>query len=224
MNKKLISQQRDIYRKQFLAHGDNPDATYNQSESIQQLRFSSLLEGLDLDRETTVHDVGCGLCDLYPYILKRFPHVTYSGTEIVPEMGKLASSKFPDIQLFIRDLITDEASERYDFVVMSGVFNLPGSTPRDEWKDFSRALLRRIYEISIKGIAFNFLNASAAEYVDPAMYYENPSDVTEFCMSNFSRFVNINQAYPLFEFTTTVLKPDYVKEKYSNLAFQRFIK
>ena len=224
MNEQLIKQQRDIYREQLLAYGDSPEATYNQNQSIQQLRFSRLLEALDLNQKATVHDVGCGICDLYQYLVQRYPKVSYSGTEIVPEMGKLAASKYPEINVSIRDLIASDVTDRYDYLVLSGVFNLPGGTDRGEWRAFSRALLARMYGMSTKGIAFNFLNASAAEYLHPDMHYENPDDIAKFCSSNFSRFVYVDQSYPLFEFTTTVLKPEFVREKYSDPAYQRYIK
>lgn len=224
MNEKLINQQRDIYREQLLAHGDSPDATYNQSQPVQHLRFSRLLAALDLDQKVTVHDVGCGICDLYPYLMQRSPNVSYSGTEIVPEMGKLAVSKYPEVNISIRNLIAGDDTNRYDYLVLSGVFNLPGETARGEWRAFTRALVARMYGICTKGIAFNFLNASAAEYLHPDMYYENPDDIAKFCSSTLSRFVYIDQSYPLFEFTATVLKPDFVREKYNDPAFQRYIK
>jgi hypothetical protein len=156
--------------------------------------------------------------------MQRFPNVSYSGTEIVPEMGKLAVSKYPEIKVFIRDLIAVDVTDRYDYVVLSGVFNLPGGVVRSEWIAFTRALLARMYEISTKGIVFNFLNASTAEYLNPSMHYEDPDDIAKFCSSNFSRFVYVDQSYPLFEFTTTILKPEFVREKYSDPAFQRYIK
>lgn len=224
MNERLIRQQRDIYREQLLAHGDSPNATYNQSISIQQLRFARLLNALDLDQSATVHDVGCGICDLYPYLRQRFPSASYSGTEIVPEMSELAASKYPEIRVSIRDLLTSEITDRYDYVVLSGVFNLPGESPREEWKRFTRVLLARMFDLCTKGIAFNFLNGNAAEYHHPDMYYENPEEISLFCTSNFSRFVYVDQSYPLFECTTTVLRPQYVKERYIETAFQRYIK
>jgi cyclopropane fatty-acyl-phospholipid synthase-like methyltransferase len=224
MNEKLIKNQRDIYREQLLAYGDSPDATYNQSESIQQLRFARLLNALDLNHGVSVHDVGCGICDLYPYLKKRFPSVHYSGTEIVPEMSELATSKYPEVTVLIRDIVTSEITGRYDYVVLSGVFNLPGESPREEWKSFTRILLTRMFDLCTKGIAFNFLNASAAEYHHPDMHYESPEEISLFCTSNFSRFIYVDQSYPLFECTTTVLRPEYVEEMYFDTALQRYIK
>lgn len=224
MNSKIISQQQQIYRDQFLLHGDGPDATYNQSEIIQRLRFSRLMADFDLREELTIHDVGCGICDLYPYVKKRFPRADYSGTEIVHEMGELAILKYPEIKVFIRDLITEDVPDRYDYVVLSGVFNLPGDVCRDEWYAFVRALLKRMYGMCNKGIAFNFLNAAAADYINPEMYYENSGEMARFCQQNLSRFVRVDQSYPLFEATITVFKPQYINETYDQQALRKYFK
>ena len=67
MTAPLIASQVNLYRQQFLEHGDSPEGTFNQSESIQHLRFFHLLSSLSLEN-SSLHDVGCGICDLYHYI------------------------------------------------------------------------------------------------------------------------------------------------------------
>ena len=160
MSNNIIDRQRAIYQKQFLSCGETPDATYNQNKSIQELRYARLLDSIDLSESVTINDLGCGLCDLYPYINARFPNVSYSGTEIVYEMGDLAAGKFPEIEIYIRDVLNDEVLDRYDYTVLSGVFNLPGESSRENWHDFTRRLLMKMFEMSYRGISFNFLNKS----------------------------------------------------------------
>ena len=55
----------------------------------------------------TLHDVGCGICDLYHYVSGRYDSLVYSGTEIVPEMVTLARSKYPELDIFQRNIIND---------------------------------------------------------------------------------------------------------------------
>jgi len=221
MTAPLIASQVNLYRQQFLEHGDSPEGTFNQSESIQHLRFFHLLSSLSLEN-SSLHDVGCGICDLYHYISLHHSTLHYSGTEIVPEMVDVARNKYPELTLSIRDILTDHIPESYDYVVQSGVFNLPGDQDHSSWRLFTRSFISKMFDLSTKAISFNFLNAQSAQYMHPDMYYEHPSEILEYCLSNLSRFSVINQSYPLYEFTVTVFKDSFVKSQISDSSLSRF--
>lgn len=221
MTKDIITSQVQLYRQQFLEHGDTPNGTFNQSESIQTLRFTQLLNPLQLEN-ATLHDVGCGICDLYHHVSGRFDSLTYSGTEIVPEMVTLARSKYPALAILQRDIINDSVPDCYDYVVQSGVFNLPGEQDIDSWRLFTRSFITQMFKMSTKAISFNFLNAQVAQYHHPDMYYEMPSQILEYCTSHLSRFCLVNHSYPLYEFTVTVFKDEYVKSLFPDQTFSRY--
>lgn len=142
MNNDIIASQIDVYRAQFLEYGDTPDGTFNQSELIQNIRFSNLLKPLLLEN-SSLHDVGCGICDLYEYLSRRNESLDYSGTEIVPEMVDLARAKYPELTISMRDILAKNTIDRYDYVVQSGVFNLPGDQNHSSWKVFTRTFIRK---------------------------------------------------------------------------------
>lgn len=221
MNNDIIASQIGVYRAQFLEYGDTPDGTFNQSELIQNIRFSNLLKPLLL-KNSSLHDVGCGICDLYEFLSRRNESLDYSGTEIVPEMVDLARVKYPELTISTRDILAKNIIDRYDYVVQSGVFNLPGDQNHLSWKAFTRSFIRKMYEMSTKAISFNFLNAQTAQYIHPDMYYEQPSEVLEFCLNSLSRFCIINQSYPLYEFTVTVFNESYLKSQISDPAILRY--
>ena len=65
---KIIDSQLSIYQNHFKAHGDTPEGTYNQNEAIQDLRFQRLIKQFtQQDSEYSIHDDGCGICDLHQY-------------------------------------------------------------------------------------------------------------------------------------------------------------
>ena len=221
---KVIQDQRKIYNEQIKKYGDSPQSTHNQLSEIQNLRFERLIMNLKLDQEAnTLHDVGCGICDLYQYLKENNLPYLYSGTDIVPAMKTLSEKKYSQIQYSIRDIIDEKISDKYDFVVLSGTFNLPGSVKREEWKEFTRKMIVAMYQISNKGIAFNFLTQKA-DYYHKDMYYESVDEILEFCVKNLSRHVIIDHAYPLYEFTCTVIKPEDVKKKYNSKVFEKYFK
>ena len=222
-SRKVIENQRLIYDAQVKAHGDSPKSTHNQLVEIQNLRFERLLANLELTYKGNIHDIGCGICDMYQYLKDNKSNLIYSGTDIVPAMKELVSKKYPDIAYSIRNIIDENIEETYDYVVLSGTFNLPGDIDHQDWKVFTRKMILSMYSIAKRGIAFNFLTKKS-DYYNDEMYYESMEDILDFCVTNLSRHVYIDHAYPLFEFSCTVLKPDIVQERYNNKTFNKYFK
>src|SRR5258707_5845280 len=101
---KIIQDQINIYRDNFLKHKDSPLGTYQNDRETQYLRFERLIRPFKeiLDENVKLHDLGCGVCDLFEYLnLKRIKH-DYSGTELLDEMIEYAKEKYPGIKVFKR--------------------------------------------------------------------------------------------------------------------------
>lgn len=221
----IIQRQIEAYRPNFLKHGDSPKGTFQNNTETQYLRFAKLLENLPIERggEFSIHDVGSGMCDLHKFLLEQNINHAYSGTEVVQEMIDIAKKKFPEIKLFNRDLLSVTETGVYDFVVLSGTFNLPSSVPQTEWKEFCEQVIVKMFDLAKKGIAFNFLTTEST-FTDPTLFYFSPSEALTFCQKNLSRFVFVDHAYPLYEFTVTVLKKTPLKDQYAGEAFEKYFK
>lgn len=220
-SKRVIENQRGIYDSQIKKYGDSPKSTHNQLVEIQNLRFERLLSKIDLKNYYTIHDVGCGICDLYQYLIERKSNLIYSGTDIVPAMKELVNSKYPKVDYYIRDIIEDNIKDKYDYVVLSGTFNLPGDINQKDWKEFCHRMIISMFKIAKKGIAFNFLTKKA-DYYNPKMYYQSVEEIFNFCLDKLSRFVHIDHSYPLYEFSCTILKTDAVKEIHDHNIFDKY--
>jgi hypothetical protein len=211
----IVKAQQRVYRESFREHGDSPHATKNGGRENQQLRFERLLRQLPTDAPFTVHDVGAGLCDLHGWLLDQGLEHGYSATEIVPEMIALAREKFPEIEIRDRDLLaatpSGEPSERHDFVVLSGVFNVPGEVPAEDWHRFVLDMIARMYELCGVAVAFNFLDARRT-FTDPSLFYIDAGELVDHCVRRHSRFVVLDRCYPLFECTLTIFRPEYVRK------------
>jgi len=220
----LIEAQIELYRRSFLQHGDSPQSTFNARRELQWLRFERLVQPLlGLASRFSIHDVGAGLCDLHAYLRERGVEHDYSATEIVPEMIEHARRKYPDIVVERRDLLLDPPSERYDFVVSSGMFNLPGQVPREDWRRFCFAMLERMFAMASQAIAVNFLT-SHRTFTDPTLFYLDPGEALEFCQARLSRFVAIDHSYPLYEYTVVVLRPERVAAAHPGEAFGKYLR
>lgn len=222
---KIVESQIRIYKTNFLENGDSPEGTFNQNSAIQNLRFERLLGSFDLNeyKPFSIHDIGCGICDIYGFLRNRNYQFVYSGTDIILEMKELANNKYPEIQYYVRDILQGEVLDKYDFLVLSGTFNLPGQTDFNDWRIFTREMISKMFFMANFAISFNFLSKNA-DYFRKDMYYEDPTEVLNYCLQNLSRFVFIDHSYALHEFTVTVFKKDFMKSKTSDVEFNRFFK
>lgn len=221
---KIVESQLSVYQEHFLKHGDTSEGTYNKNDVLQDLRFERLLKQLPVKGTGySLHDVGCGICDLHEYIQENKLPFVYSGTDIVPEMGTLVEKKFPDVTIKIRDILQCNDGETYDFLCLAGTFNMPGESSRDKWLAFCNEMIEKMFSMCRYGISFNFLT-SFSDFYHPDMFYRDPRDVQRFCIENLSRHVVVDHAYPLYEYTVTVFKEEYLQKQYPQKVLRKYFK
>jgi hypothetical protein len=105
---------------------------------------------------------------------------------------------------------------------MSGVFHQMGTSSKMSWETYMFDILRQSYELSTKGIAWNFLSQKA-EYETKGNYYASVSNMINFVSNNLSRFFVIQHNYPLFEATMFAYHPKYIAEKYPQRQFNKYL-
>ena len=93
MNKESKQFIKDNYRNLFLKDGSGPEVGQWSAEG-QLFRFEKLIQIGNLSG-SRVLDLGCGIGDLYPYLLERFENIDYTGIDIVPELVAYADQKYP---------------------------------------------------------------------------------------------------------------------------------
>jgi len=176
------------YRGLFLKYGDSPEATGMSSDG-HRFRFQKLMEIADL-RNRRVLDLGCGIGALYPFLIEKFGELKYTGIDIVPEMVAFAAKKYPRARFLCRDLSTDSLDEKFDYVLISTVFNkaIPDS------RNFMRELLTVGFKYCTLGLGFNFIS-TYVNYSQREMAYFDPAEVLDFCIRNLTRKVVIHHHY-----------------------------
>ena len=217
----LVDEQKRIYTENFKLKGDTPQGVFWNDRLTQYLRFDRLLAQLiRLSKNPSIHDVGCGTCELHTYLLNQGFQHKYSGTEIVDEMIEVALKKHPEVKVSKRDLVTDLSDDRHDWVVMSGAFNLRVGVD-GSWKEYCYALVERMFAKAIQGISFNFFTTYNT-FSNPKLFYMNPIEVFHFCVTKLSRFVVLDHGYPLFESTITVFNPLFMKGRCSDPLLAKY--
>jgi SAM-dependent methyltransferase len=183
-----------FFRLHLQLHGPNWRGLGWQSRHNQERRFAVLLEVGPLSN-TRVLDVGCGVGDLYGYMLQRGIRAQYTGVDILPEMVVHARERYPDAQFEVGDALQGLGPERFDYVLCSGAFNVNfGSNQTAVQK-----ILPELLACSTRGVAINFLSTRARER-DTILYNYDPEAMLAFCRT-LTPHVRLVEGYLSNDFT-----------------------
>lgn len=226
MNEKTIEQlQKEHWKKMLTEHGNQPRAVGSESKPHKFLRYERISYLFRDNSDFSLLDLGAGVGDYFGYIKANFAkhNIDYTGLEITKEFCDIARSNHPGIRIKCQNILDEEASETYDYVILSGVFHQCGGARTENWENQIERLIMRAYEICNKGIAFNVLS-NYVDYYKEGNYYGNLSKITDFIVLRLSRFLCVDLAYPLFEATFCVYKPSYIRSLYPEPEFQKYLK
>ena len=154
------------------------------SVSSQELRFSVLSE-VGFFKGCSVLDVGCGLGNLFDWLITSGISIDYHGIDINLAIIDEARRLRPQVRFDVLDILDpDHNLSRYDFVVLSGALTIPVN----HQDIFINKMMSRMFELCKLGVAANFMSTHA-NHIEPGKYYANPSAMTEVCLSLTRKFV-----------------------------------
>jgi len=176
---------------ELLAHfGDSPQAVQYSDRKTQERRLEILAQVGDL-RTAKVLDFGCGVAHLYDYLRKtREFQGEYVGYDYSEAMVAAAKAKFPEARVERRDVLVDGVPEDFDFVLISGVFNIRIS---DNW-GWTTSVLRQLFPRVRTALALNLLSVYV-DYQDEGLWYADPEQVFGFCKEELSPCVTLRHDY-----------------------------
>lgn len=215
--------QKAYYGALYHKYGAGVDAVASSKQIYKDLRYERLSRVFGEDRELTVHEIGCGLGHYYEYLASRFPDrkIAYSGSEVTPEFVAACREKFPQCQFFLRDVTSEPCDERYDYVVLPGVFYHLVSADAAAFFEYCKTLLDRAFLMCRRAIAVNFVTGFC-DYFRDDLFYCDVKGLLEFVTCELSRFFVLDHAYPLYEFTLHIFKPEYVRSLHPAGEFEKY--
>ena len=215
--------QEKHYRELFQKHRGTTMAVSSESPAHKELRFEHIAEIFENDDEFSVHDIGMGISDFYSFLEKKFSNkkINYSGSDILKEFVDESVSRYPNLDFYHRDISVEKVSDKYDYVIMSGLFHQRRESSIREWEKFACNIIRNAFEMSQKGIAFNFISPFV-DFYQTEVYYSNLVKIINFINDDLSRFFEIKHHYALFEYTVFVFTKDYIKSQHPQKEFQKY--
>jgi SAM-dependent methyltransferase len=190
-------------------HGDAPESAQYADRDTQERRME-VLGGIGVGKYSKVLDFGCGTGQLLSYLQRAIGYEgEYVGYDIAPDAIELASAAHPRGRFELRNILEQPATETFDYVLVSGVFNNLISDNRA----FFEIISRRLMQQAKIGYAFNMLSRFV-DYFDDGLYYEDPLHAFRFCKEQLSPLVTLRHDYAVrpgsvpFEFSIYVHRTD----------------
>jgi SAM-dependent methyltransferase len=199
-NDAVVRRSNEIYDAAAARHGAAGAAVLLTRQARQYHRFAELLRHVDLeDPATRLLDVGCGNAELYKYLAGRGYRGRYAGLDVSEGVLAQARARFPRADLRRVDLMAEDVGERFDYVVMSGLFNADAGQPLAWVQQF----LRRMFALADVALVFNALSTYVS-FRDPGLAYLDPAQMLAFCVEQLSRRVTLAHHNLSYNYTVAV--------------------
>lgn len=191
---------REYYANAFEAHGASPRGVdWNTAES-QATRFRLLCTSRVLSGDD-IFDLGCGYGALLDHLRAAGWGGRYTGVDLVPAMIESARDRHRhDGRASFQVGATPR--RRHGAVIANGILNVRGTLPEDAWRQHVYATLDAMFASAEDAIAFNFLHPwSDHDHRREHLWYSQRFELAEYTAERYSRWIEVEQAYGLFETT-----------------------
>ena len=189
--------------------GDTHQGVDWPNERDARTRYQVMLEVIRpaTEHPITLLDFGCGAGHLLEYLrAEQRSDIRYIGLDMSPRFIDLCRDKFPGTEFLCGDILREEVEiPKVDYVVMNGVFTEKRSLPFAEMFDYFREVLRRVYPLARRGMAFNVMS----KHVDWERedLFHLPFDLlAAFLRTEISRHYQFRADYGLYEYTAYVYR------------------
>lgn len=195
---KIVEHYEDCLKK----FGDNHLGVDWPNKEDALIRYRIMLELIPDHEKCTLLDFGCGTAHLYDFIVKSsIKNINYTGLDLSNEFIKVCRQKYPMIPFQCCDiLVSPEQIEKFDYIILNGVFTEKQELSFDEMFEYFKKLIRAIFLKANYGIAFNVMT----KHVDWERedLFHLPFDLLIlFLKKEVSKNFIIRNDYGLFEYT-----------------------
>jgi SAM-dependent methyltransferase len=191
------------YAEKFRIHGATSQGVdWGADTSRMLLRYRKMLQLLDSPavKKPSVLDVGCGFGGLYDYAASLGLEIDYTGIDVAANMIEWASQHVAGGRFLQGSVLSHEFSGRFDYVICNGILTQKLDAPGLEMDQFASALIRRMFALAERGVAFNVMTTKVNHFA-PNLYYRNPAELLAWCLTEITPHVALDHSYPLYEFT-----------------------
>ena len=204
-NSNFESEIQTYYLEKLREFGPSPKGVDWNSVESQHARFQILLRHLRIEPYSTILDFGCGYGELFAYLWEREKLLSYLGFDIVKTSIETAKKLHSNSQAEFVSILPE--LNTWDYVIMSGVFNVKGDVNEVEWSEYVLSTINSLLPRAEKGISFNMLTTfNDAHLRETHLYYVDPMELVSQLNIVPPYKVILDHSYPMWEYTVTILK------------------
>jgi SAM-dependent methyltransferase len=186
----------EYYDRRIEEHGYDSKSFWNSREA-QFERFRVLSEVGNLNG-CSVLDVGCGAGHLLDFFAeKRISPRGYLGCDLSAKAVRLAQSHHPDFKFWKGNILDLEVDRSFDYALGSGLFALNC----DGWHRNVRDVVQRMFDLSVSGVAVNFLSYFRGPSLNRESKFADPSAVLYLLMRRITSKIVLRHDYRGNDFT-----------------------
>lgn len=201
-NNQIISNSNITYNQSAKKYGESCKAVLWGNQQTQYFRFYELIRNIDLQSSRkTILDVGCGNGELYKFLNFIGFRGDYTGYDINKMLLIQAKKRFKNIRVKLVDILTDKQKNKFDFVLMSGLFNR--NVGQDE--KWINEFIKKMFSLCTEVMSFNMISTHS-NYKNKEMYYFDPAKMLTFCIKNLSPKVILSHHNLPYNYTVTVYR------------------
>ena len=199
----------------------------SENIKIKKLRYNIIINELLLlkKKNLKILDCGCGRGDFYQFLKKEKLEkiIDYEGTEINQTMLNFCKIYFGNEKKFYySDVLKIPIRKNYDFIVFSGTFyHKPRKINNMDFFKYVKDIICKSFALSKYGVIFNFINEDV-DYRKPHLFYPKYKDI-DLLIKSLTRFSKKIKDYPLYETSYVCFKNNYIKKKYFEKEFKRYL-
>lgn len=204
-DEEIEAQVSDYYSDAFSKFGATPKGVDWNSEQSQHIRFCRLLKHLKIEPSSRILDFGCGYGELLKYMGNQQIPCQYEGYDLVESSIEAARKSYGRTGAKFSTSFSPELT--WDFVVMSGVFNVKGNVDFEKWTNYSISKIQFLLKKSERGLSFNMLTAFNDLHMRKNyLYYSEPQFFISKLELQKPFTIIVDHSYQMWEYTVTILK------------------
>lgn len=198
---KVIKNSNKRYDERGEKYPFSSKAVFWDDPQTQYLRFHEIIKHLSLEVNSTILDIGCGNAELYKYLNFNGFKGYYKGLDINQCLLDQAIHLYPKINVEKIDILEQEISDSFDYVVLSGLFNL--NYGQDiVWVE---KMLTSMFALANKKVVFNAIS-TYVNFQQDEMFYINPTSILDFVLKNLSSHVTLEHGFLPYNFLISIDK------------------
>lgn len=191
-----------LYRDEYRKFGRDPRSLFWPREH-QNAGFAALTD-VTQHLSGRILDIGCGFGDLYAFLRQQgYDDIHYTGVDIVPEFIEECRRAHPGADFRECDILREKLHEKWDWCMLAGTLNHRLQSG-DQVEDFIKPMLRRMFELSDKGFAADFLSTRTDDR-HPDFYHADPREILEIIQDMTPRAA-LRHDYLPYQFTVYAYK------------------